>query len=110
MDLHFVGRDAADLGADPLGASLELGGRPDVHAVRPDVGGAVHRLHRLVREERELIGGLDPQGCRAEPGSRITVVARHDTWLVRPLREEPGDTPARGAGSRPFVPFYLVRV
>ena len=59
--VHFdlLGRHAADSGAQPLGSRLELRRGPDVYAVGADVRGAVHRLHRGVGEERQLVHGIE---------------------------------------------------
>src|SRR5260370_24345675 len=68
VDLDLFGRDAADLGAESLRARLELPRSPDVHAASPPLCCAVHRLHRRMGEERQLVYRLDLVGPELNAG------------------------------------------
>src|SRR6266704_2012923 len=54
-----VQRQTGDLCGSRLRARDRLRADPDFAAVLADMNRAVHRLHRCVREERNLIGRLD---------------------------------------------------
>ena len=55
----LVQRQASHLGRGRLSSRDGLAADPDFAAVRADVNGAVHRLHRRVREKRNLVDRLD---------------------------------------------------
>ena len=59
VDHDLVQRQAGGLRRRRLGARDGLAADPDFAAVLADMNRAVHRLHRRVREERNLIGRLD---------------------------------------------------
>ena len=59
VDHDLVQRQACRLRRRRLGARDDLGADPDFAAVLADMNGAVHRLHRGVREERNLVDRLD---------------------------------------------------
>ena len=62
VDDDLVQRQAGGLRRRRLGAREGLGADPDFAAVLADMNRAVHRLHRRVREERNLVGRLDLGG------------------------------------------------
>ena len=59
VDHDLVQRQAGGLRRRRLGARDGLAADPDFAAVLADMNRAVHRLHRGVREERNLVGRLD---------------------------------------------------
>ena len=83
VDHDLVQRQARGLRRRRLGARDGLGADPDLAAVLADMNRAVHRLHRRVREERNLIGRLDlgggaaialstsPMFCATAPGLSV---------------------------------------
>ena len=110
MHLHLLRWDAADLGAEALRTRLELRRRPDVDAVGAHVCGAVHRLHGRVREQRQLVRGLDLARRTRERAVGIAVVARLGAGLGGRLAQELRDAGARDLGVRPVVPLHVERV
>ena len=59
VDHDLVQRQTCGLRRRRLGARDGLAADPDFAAVLADMNRAVHRLHRGVREERNLVGRLD---------------------------------------------------
>ena len=59
VDHDLVQRQTGGLRRRCLCACDGLGADPDFAAVLADMNRAVHRLHRRVREEGNLVGGLD---------------------------------------------------
>jgi hypothetical protein len=55
VDLDRILRQAGELSNHGLGQGRCLGADPDVAAILAEMDGAVHRLHRRMGEERELI-------------------------------------------------------
>src|SRR5207244_6196411 len=103
----FLGCNPADLPADHLHARLELRRRPDVHAVGTHVRGAIHRLHRGVREERHFVHGLDALCCSGERRNRVTVVASDGAVLRGALGEQDRDARAGDLRNRALIPGDL---
>src|SRR5881397_1217102 len=68
-------RKPGHFGGGVLSEGRDLGSHPEVAAVRPDVDGAVHRLHRGVRKERLLVNRLDPLCCPGHRRGDVAVVA-----------------------------------
>jgi len=62
VDHDLVQRQASGLRRCGLGSRDDLGADPDFAAVHADMNRAVHRLHRRVRKERDLVGRLDRGG------------------------------------------------
>ncbi len=86
-------------------------GHPDLGRVGRHARGAVHRLHRRVREKRRRIGRLDLPGRASDRLQRIALVAlREGVGRCQPLFEVLGDQRAglRGAGA--FVPHDRQRI
>src|SRR5207302_4145309 len=110
VDLHLLRRNAADLGPDALGPRLKLRRGPDIDAVRAHVGGAVHRLHGGVREERQLVHRVYSVRRELQRGLGVAVVARHGARLLGALGEELGDARARDLRVRALVPRHVQRV
>ena len=67
--------------------------------------GAVHRLHRRVGEERQLIDGLDPLRSTGQRLLGIALVARHHAGLLRRLLELADDVGAADLRVRAVVPL-----
>src|SRR5438034_10643418 len=80
--------------------SLVLGRRPDVAPVGADVGRAVHRLHRGVVQERDLVHRLDPLRGPGQRDRGIAVLARLGARLLGEAREL---SPDRVGIERPVV-------
>ena len=94
VDLDRILRQAGDLGDRGLGQGRRLGADPDVAAVLADMNGAVHRLHRRMRQERQLIDGVDRCAAPASAFVRVAVVARDLAGLLRRLVELANDVGA----------------
>ncbi len=79
---HLFRFQPRDLCPVDLRKCLELRRRINVAAVRAHVRGAVHRLHRCMRQERHLVYGLHFL-CRAGHRSvRVAVLARNHASLL----------------------------
>ncbi len=59
VDDDLFERKAGSLGRCRLGPRDRLGADPNFDPVAADVSRAVHRLHRCVREERNMVSRLD---------------------------------------------------
>ena len=59
MHRYLVDREPGRLSCFRLNARHDLGSHPDVAAIRPDMHGAVQRLHGRMREKRHLIGRIE---------------------------------------------------
>ena len=87
VDHDLVQRQAGGLRRRRLGARDGLAADPDFAAVLADMNRAVHRLHRRVREERNLVGRLD-LGDGARHGLvDIADILRHRPRIERRLFE-----------------------
>ena len=82
VDHDLVQRQAGGLRGRRLGARDGLVADPDFAAVLADMDRAVHRLHRRVREERNLVGRLD-----LGDGARHRLVDIADVLRNRPRIE-----------------------
>ena len=87
VDHDLVQRQAGGLRRRRLGARDGLAADPDFAAVLADMNRAVHRLHRRVREERNLVGRLDLGGGARHRLVDIADVLRHRARLERRLFE-----------------------
>ena len=103
----FLRRYPTDLAADHLNARLVLRRRPDVHGTGTDVRGAIHRLHRGVREERHFVDGLDALCCAGQRGDGVAVVASDGAVLRGALGEQAGDARAGDLRNRALIPGDL---
>lgn len=104
VNLDRILRQAGDLGDRALGKGGRLGADPKVTAILADVNGAVHRLHRGMREERHLIDGVNPLDS---PGKRlfsVAVVPRHRAGSLRRLLELADDIGAAECRIRTVIP------
>ena len=72
----FLRREPGDLGRRGLRERLELRGNVDVAAVGAHVGRAIHRFHRGVRHERDLVLRFDALRGLRERLLGVAVVAR----------------------------------
>jgi hypothetical protein len=79
VDHDLVQRQAGGLGSRRLGSRDGLGADPDLAAVLAEMNRAVHRLHCRVRQERDLVGGLD-----LADGARHSLIAVADVLRNRP--------------------------
>ena len=61
-----------------LGAARNLCAAPDLRAVRPDMSGAVDRLHRRMGEEGRVVDCLQLDGSPRDRGIRIAFLARDE--------------------------------
>ena len=87
VDDDLLQRQAGGLCGRRLGARDRLAADPDFAAVLADVNRAVHRLHRGVREERNLVGRLDLGGGARHRLVDVADVLRHRARLERRLFE-----------------------
>ena len=85
-------RDGGDLRADP-----------DIAAVRRHLHGAVHRLHRRVREERRLVDGFDLGRGARQRGLHVALVLGDGAWRLRRLGQRGHDVSRGKRGVRPVV-------
>ena len=83
----LVQRQARGLRGRRLGARHGLAADPDFAAVLADMDRAVHRLHRGVREERNLVGRLDLGGGARQGLVDVADVLRDRARLERRLFE-----------------------
>ncbi len=107
MHSDLLRRYPTDLAAHHLHARLVLRRRPDVYAVGAHVRGAIHRLHRGVREERHFVHGLDALHRCRQRGDRVAVVSSDGAILGGALRKQAGDARAGDLGDRAFIPGDL---
>ena len=105
VDPDRVLRQPGDLGDHGLGQGRRLGADPDVAAVLADMDGAVHRLHRRMGEERQLIDRVDPLRRAGERLLGVALVARHRAGLLRRLLELADDVGAVDRRVRAVVPL-----
>jgi hypothetical protein len=82
VDLDRILRQAGELSNHGLGQGRCLGADPDVAAILAEMDGAVHRLHRRMGEERELINGLQPLRSTGQRLLGIALVACHHAGLL----------------------------
>src|ERR1700674_5695020 len=78
MDEDGIRVEARDSGGCRLGTSLGLRGRPYVAAIRADMRGAVHRLHRGVRQEWNFV--IDINFRRRCSKSRVDIAYFSRNW------------------------------
>ena len=84
---------------------MHLGADPDFAAVLTDMDRAVHRLHRRVREKRNLVDRLD-LGDGARHGLvDIADILRNRPRIERRLFQLARDLVGGELGVRPVVPF-----
>ena len=60
---------------------LDLSPHVQVAAIRFDVGGAIHRLHGRVRQQRQFVDRFERALRRFERGRGVAVLARHETLV-----------------------------
>ena len=77
VELHLLGTQVEELPEHHLVHRLELLAVPYLAALRPERDHAVHRLHRRVREERELVRRLEPLRRAAERRFDVALLVRH---------------------------------
>ncbi len=113
MNADLLGRQAGHLRGGGLGAGRDLGAHPDVAAVLAYVDGAVHRLHRGVREERHLVDCLDLLGGAGHDLGHIALgralLARDHARLLRGRLELLHDIGGAELGVRALVPADVER-
>ncbi len=106
VDHHLVQRQAGSLRCHRLSSRDDLIADPDFAAVLADMHRAVHRLHRRVREERNLVGRLE-----LRDGARHRLVDVADVLRDRPCIERrlfklvPRSLVGVEPGVRTVVPF-----
>ncbi len=105
VDHDLVQRQAGDLRRRRLGSRDDLGADPDFAAVLADMNRAVHRLHRGVREERNLVDRLDLGGGARHGLVDIADILRNRPRIERRLFELAHDIFGVELGVRPVVPF-----
>src|SRR6266403_36725 len=105
VDYDLVQRQARGLRRRRLGSREDLVADPDFAAVLADMNCTVHRLHRGVREERNLISRLDlGDGARHRLGY-IADILRHGARILRRLLEIMQDVVRVELCVRTGVPF-----
>src|ERR1700681_829399 len=101
----LVQRQSGGFCGSGLGSREGLVADPDFAAVLADMYGAVHRLHRRVREERNLIGRLDLGDSGRHSFLGIADVLRNRPRTQRSLFELAHDLVCVELGVRSVVPF-----
>ncbi len=109
MDNDLLGRQACGFRGHRLNARHRLAADPDFARILAKVHRAIHRLHRRVGEERNLIGGLDLGSGARHCLFGVTDVLRHRARAKRCLIELTCDRVGGQSGVRAFVPFDLER-
>jgi hypothetical protein len=79
VDRDFFQRQTGSLRRRRLGSRQHLGADPDFTAIVTDMDSAIHRLHRRVRQKRNLVDRLDLDG-----GARHRLVDIADILRNRP--------------------------
>ena len=102
-------RQPGHFGGGVLSEGRDLGSHPDVAAVRPDVDGAVHRLHSGVREERLLVDRLDLLSGAGHRRGDIAILARDNSRFLRRRCQLLHDVGGRQVSVRPVVPTNVER-
>jgi hypothetical protein len=105
---HDLGeRQTGALRRRGLGAGDDLAADPHFAAVLPDMGRAVHRLHRRMGQERQLVGRLHLGGS-ARHGLRDVAGILRDrsgSAIQRRLFKPAHDVVGAESGVRPVVPL-----
>src|ERR1700692_2459199 len=105
VDLYRVFRRAGE-GAETVWCPRRhLRADPDIAGVFRVVHGAVHRLHRGVGKERQLVNGIKSLRRAGERPLGVALIARHDAWLHRCLFELTDDGGAVGTRIRTVIPL-----
>ena len=105
VDHDLVQREASGLRRRRLGARDNLVADPDLAGVLADMDRAVHRLHRGVRKERNLVGRLDFGGGVRQGFGAIADALRHRPRIERRLFELTRDRIGVELGVRTLIPF-----
>src|SRR5262249_21164785 len=109
VDNDLVEREARCLGRSSLGAPDVLAADPDLAAVPADMNRAIHRLHRGVSQEWNLISSLDPDGSVRHGLVGISNILRHRARAERRLFELARDLFGGKFCVRAIVPLDLER-
>ena len=89
LDLHLVGRDAEDLGDDPVIHGLHLAAEARERALAVPAQIAVERLHRRMREIRKHIFRLDHLAGALERGFGVAMRSRRPCRASSSARDIP---------------------
>src|SRR5262249_37486898 len=83
VDAHLLAREPGALDDRGLSHALDLRADPDVATVARHLHGAIHRLHRRVREKRLLIDRLDLARGAGNGRGGIAFMTRDRARLLR---------------------------
>ncbi len=83
--------EARDFGGRGLGTGLGLRGRPDVAAIRADMRRAIHRLHRGMRQEWNLVVHFNLCRRAGKSGVDIALFSGHRARLCGCIGEQFAD-------------------
>jgi hypothetical protein len=108
VDDHLVDGKAGGLRCFRLHAGHDLRAGPDLAGIRPDVDGGVDRLHRGMREERQLVGRLEPVAAGKRLGD-VAVGFCDRAVLLAGLAQIVPDVLGGDIGVRSLVPLDLER-
>ena len=103
--MTFSNDSPAACAATDLDACDRLGAEPDFAFIVAEMHGAIHRLHRGVRQERNLIDCFELSGGGRDRAVGVADVLRHSTRAKRRLLELFGDIYRRNGCVRTIVPF-----
>ncbi len=105
VNLYRVFRQAGEVGDTILCPRRHLGADPDVAGVFRVMHRAVHRLHRGVGKERQLVNGVKPLRRAGERLLGVAFIARHDAGPHRCLFELTDDAGAVDTRIRTVIPL-----
>src|SRR5262245_21799313 len=109
VDDDLLWRQAGGLRGHRLNPRYRLAADPDFARILAEMHRAIHRLHRRVGQERDLIDRLDPGGGAYHGLVGVTDVLRHCTRAKRRLFELARDVRCGELGMWTVVPFDLER-
>ena len=109
VDDHLLDRQPRRLGGFRLHPAHDLRAGPDLASIRPDMNGGVQRLHRRVREERQLVCRLELFARRKSLGDVADRFGNRAVLFAGRAQVLP-DVFRADLRVRPFVPVDLERV
>ena len=104
VDTYLLARQAGELHDRRLRETGHLCAEPDVAAAIVHLHGAVHRLHRRMREKRLLVDRIHLVGRAGDEGCGVTVMTGHGTGLLRRASELLHDVRRREPCIRAGIP------
>ena len=110
VDGDLVDRQAGRLRRLRLHPRHDLGAGPDLAGVRLEMNRAVHRLHRRMRQERQLVGRLEPVAGRKALGDIAVGFRDHAVLFAGGAQILPDVFRADAARSAPSSQLIIERI